>query len=95
MNGLKFFRQYGVGGYIADFYCPRLRLAIEIDGGGHYTAEGKAYDLAREEMFVELGIKTIRFSNREVLNQLDSVLERIWGLTPPNPLFEKEGEEIQ
>ncbi len=92
MNGLKFFRQYGVGKYIADFYCPRIKLAIEIDGGGHYTDAGLTSDLLRDAAFSSLGITTLRFTNSEILNQLDCVLEKIWGLTPPSPLFKKEGE---
>ena len=81
MKGLKFFRQYGVGKYILDFYCPKLRLAIEVDGGQHYMDEGKSYDLIREQELTLLGIKTFRFSNIEVLKELDAVLAKIWELT--------------
>lgn len=92
MNGFKFFRQYGIGRYIADFYCPRIKVVIEIDGGGHYTKEGQEYDAIRSEALKSSGISILRFSNTEVLNQLDSVLERIWELTPPTPSLTKEGE---
>ncbi len=86
VNGLKFFRQYGVGRYIADFYCPKIRLAVEVDGGQHYMDEATAYDFIREKMFASLGIRTVRFSNIEVLNELDGVLEKILELTPLTPL---------
>ena len=86
VNGLKFFRQYGIGRYIADFYCSKIRLVIEVDGGQHYVEEGKAYDAIREQVFRSLGITTIRFSNIEVLKQLDAVLEKILELTPLTPL---------
>ena len=49
MGGYKFFRQYGVGSYIVDFYCPLLKIVIEVDGGQHYSEEGIAYDRQREE----------------------------------------------
>jgi len=86
LNGLKFFRQYGINRYITDFYCPKIKLAIEIDGGGHYTDEGMNYDTIQTEIFNTLGIKTIRFSNTEVSAQLDNILEEILKLTPPSPL---------
>ncbi len=87
LKGTKFFRQYGISSYIADFYCPKIKLAIEIDGGQHFSDKGKMYDLTREQIFGSIGIKTVRFSNVEVLNQLDAVLEKLWNLTPPSPLF--------
>ena len=74
---LKFFRQYGIGEYIADFYCPRLKVVIELDGAQHYTGEGKEYDEFRAEYMFECGIKTIRFSNWEIINDIDKVLKRL------------------
>ena len=74
---LKFYRQFGIGGYIADFYCPKLKLAIEIDGGQHFTDEGRAYDKERENLFLALEIRTIRFSNVDTLKNIESVLEKI------------------
>ena len=47
--GVKFRRQYSVDFYILDFYCPELKLAIEIDGDSHFTQSGKEYDLKRED----------------------------------------------
>ena len=76
--GFKFRRQQPVGGYILDFYCHAARLAIELDGGGHNTANQKSYDEERTKVVSGAGIKVIRFWNHEVLNSLDSVLEEIY-----------------
>jgi len=72
-----FFRQYGVGPYILDFYCPKLRLAIEIDGGQHTTQNAIQYDLERDMYLSGLDITIIRFWNSEVMNNIDAVLQHI------------------
>ena len=54
LEGLKFFRQYGIGAYIADFYCPQRKLVIEVDGGQHFSEEGKNYDAQREQYMSSL-----------------------------------------
>jgi len=72
---LKFFRQYGIGGYIADFYCPVKKLVIEVDGGQHYDKETREYDDEREKYMKALGVRTIRFNNHEVLTKMEAVLE--------------------
>ena len=96
LEGLKFFRQYGIGAYIADFYCPQQRLVIEVDGGQHFSEEGKNYDAQREEYMSSLGIRTLRFSNLDILKNIDGVWERIIQVvkelrTPPAPSFPKRG----
>ena len=63
--------------YIVDFYCPKLRLVIEIDGGQHSSKNGLEYDRVREEYMTELGIKTLRFSNAKVRDDIESVVEEI------------------
>ncbi len=75
--GYKFRRQNGIGPYILDFYCPHLKLCIEVDGDSHETEEGKIYDHAREEFLKQAGIKTIRFTNIEVKKNIQGVLESI------------------
>ena len=67
-KGYQFYRQKTIGNYIADFYCPKTNLIIEIDGGQHYSPEGKEKD----------GIKVIRFSDREVFEKFHAVIEEIW-----------------
>jgi very-short-patch-repair endonuclease len=73
----KFNRQYGIGEYVADFYCPRNRLVIEIDGSQHYTEDGRKYDESREKYMSSLSIKTVRFSNLDVLQNIEGVLSEI------------------
>jgi very-short-patch-repair endonuclease len=60
-----------------DFYCPRLRLAIEIDGGTHWKDEELVYDKKRQTEIEHLGIQFLRFNNEEVLFNLNSVMQRI------------------
>ena len=78
LNGLQFYRQKIIGDYIADFYCPKARLVIELDGGQHYSAEGKEKDRLRDESMTKAGITVLRFSDREVLQNVESVLEKLW-----------------
>jgi very-short-patch-repair endonuclease len=70
----KFRRQYSVGKYIADFYCPRLKLVVEIDGGQHFEEENKKYDLLRTEYFDKLGMKVKRYTNIDIKNNLSGVM---------------------
>jgi very-short-patch-repair endonuclease len=93
--GLKFFRQYSLGPYILDFYCPALRLVIELDGGQHNQNANKEYDSARSEYLKEHRIDVLRFWNNDVLLNIQSVLEEIGKrITPPNLPFAKgEGYE--
>ena len=78
LKGLQFYRQKIIGNYIADFYCPKLKLVIEVDGGQHYSAEGKDNDCMRDAYMSGSGITVIRFSDRYVLKNLEAVLEEIW-----------------
>jgi very-short-patch-repair endonuclease len=64
---LKFRRQHRLGDFIVDFYCPEIRLVIELDGKRHFTAEGALYDEYRTETLKAMGITVIRFENCDVL----------------------------
>jgi very-short-patch-repair endonuclease len=77
MADLKFFRQYSVGPYILDFYCPEQRLAIEIDGGQHADVYGQQHDAHRDRYLRDLNIRVIRFWNNEVLQNIEGIGERI------------------
>ena len=74
---LKFYRQRPMGGYIADFYCRRLKLVIEIDGIQHDTDEAAEYDNLRTEYMNSLGLTVLRFSNREIDNAFCNVCSEI------------------
>ncbi len=75
--GMKFFRQYSVGLYILDFYCPQMKLAVELDGGQHNQDEDRAYDNARSGYLKKQDIDIMWFWNHEVLQHPDSVLMKI------------------
>lgn len=75
---LKFFRQSGIGNYIADFYCPEKQLVIEVDGSQHWEETNIEYDRSRTEYFEKLGIQVLRFPNIDVLMHIDDVLEYIF-----------------
>jgi very-short-patch-repair endonuclease len=77
MLGYKFRRQYGVDKFVVDFYCPKLKLAIEIDGPSHAEQEGVAYDKMRQSYIEGLGIQFVRFQNDEIYEDMQSVLESI------------------
>ncbi|MFI8224863.1 endonuclease domain-containing protein [Pseudomonas sp. NPDC085632] len=74
---LKFRRQFPCRPYVLDFYCAELKLAIELDGGQHYETPGLTYDQRRTNHLYQQGIQVVRFSNLEILQQMDNVLEQI------------------
>jgi len=73
--GVKIRRQFGIDRYIVDFYCPARRLVIELDGDSHYTQEGMIYDQERDQYVASLGMKVIRFTNQQVMQELETVME--------------------
>ena len=73
--GLQFRRQFSVGNHILDFYCPALKLAIELDGDYHYHMEMPDRDYRRDQELLENhGIKTVRFENKIVFNHPESIV---------------------
>lgn len=77
LHGLKFRRQHPWPPYVLDFYCVALRLAVELDGGQHFSVEGLRHDQLRSDYLRAQGIRLIRFSNLEVLQALPDVLAEI------------------
>lgn len=75
---VQFYRQKPLGNYIVDFYCPAANLVVEVDGGQHYTEEGKMKDRERGTYLASLDLKVLRFSNVDVLKEIDAVLQVIW-----------------
>lgn len=74
LGGRKFRRQHSIGRYIVDFYCPELKLAIELDGAAHDSARADAGDQMRDEFLRFHGIRVLRYENREVMANLEGVL---------------------
>ena len=75
--GLKFRRQHPIHRFIADFYCHKLKLIIEIDGEYHQRQDQKEYDIERDEILRFNDIKVLRFTNNEVEDHLDDVLLKL------------------
>lgn len=76
--GLKFRRQYGIGNYIVDFYCPRIKLAIEIDGVTHIEESVFENDQKKEEYLKEIGIVIKRYTSEDVFKNLRAILDDLW-----------------
>ena len=77
LGGYKFRRQFGIGRYVVDFYCPALKLAIEIDGDSHFIDNAPQYDNQRQIFIESLGINVLRFTNRDVSHNVTGVLDAI------------------
>jgi adenine-specific DNA-methyltransferase len=75
LDGFKLRRQHSVGPFILDFFCAEERLAIELDGGQHFEAQGEERDQQRTSFLEREGIRVLRFNNDQVLLELDAVLE--------------------
>ncbi len=83
---LKFRRQHPISNYVADFYCHKLKLVIELDGGIHDAEDVKKNDEEREKRMTGFGITVLRFKNEEVLGNINSVLNKISDLIKNHPL---------
>ena len=77
LDGYKFRRQYSIGKFVIDFYCPRLKLAIEVDGDSHFSDKSEAYDKERERFIESFKISFLRFTNKDIYENLDEVLAAI------------------
>jgi len=77
LDGRKFRRQHSIGPYIIDFYCPSEKLAVELDGQGHFTFAGQLYDERRTKYLNSFDIRVIRIENCQVYTNLNAVLDYI------------------
>ena len=80
IKGCQFYRQKPLGNFIVDFYCPKGNLVIELDGGQHYSDEGKTKDNQRDSYLESIGLYVLRVSDREVFENMRGVLEKIWNI---------------
>jgi very-short-patch-repair endonuclease len=83
--GARFRRQHPLGGYILDFYCPELKLTVELDGGGHAQDNQKCHDEQRTEHLIKYGVTVLRFWNNDVFSNLEGVLLKIAEYLPEPP----------
>ena len=77
LQGYQLYRQKPIGDYIVDFFCPRAKLVIELDGSHHLVGETIEYDRIRDDYLSSLGLRVLRFTNADVLTYIEGVIERI------------------
>jgi very-short-patch-repair endonuclease len=78
MHGYKFRRQYSIDQYVLDFYCPELKLAIEVDGDSHFVPAAEDYDKQRQDHIENYGISVIRFTNADICENIDGACQTIY-----------------
>ena len=76
--GVPFYRQKPLAQFIVDFYCAAAMLVIELDGSQHYAPDAQQYDAVRTQTLEAMGLRVLRFDNRQVLQELDAVIEVIF-----------------
>ncbi len=96
LNGIKFRRQFSIDKYVLDFYAPEYKLSIEADGGQHYKDEGIIKENVRTKALEVQGIRMLRFSDRDVLMNIEGVCEIILRTTEkhentPSPQSSPQG----
>ena len=98
---VQFYRQKPIGDYIVDFYAPRAKIVVEVDGAQHLEATETAKDKRRDEFLGRSGLKVLRFNSREVLEQTEAVVNTILRIVnesmnkeiPLDPPFSKGEDE--
>jgi very-short-patch-repair endonuclease len=93
---VQFYRQKSIGNYVVDFYAPTARLVVEVDGAHHFEPKQADRDRRRTAYLQDQGLRVVRFTDIEVLKQLDAVVEEVSRLVmankiPPDPPFSKGG----
>ena len=92
LNDVQFYRQKPIGSYIVDFYAPAARLVVEVDGSQHQDHFHAQNDVHRDESLKSQGLRVIRFTNWQVIHDLDLVLWFVGeALKSPLPPFTKGG----
>ena len=76
--GVQFYRQKPIGDYIVDFFAPKAKLVIEVDGSQHKESRQAEKDKDRDDFLAYAGLKVLRFNSNEVLMQTDEVVEVIY-----------------
>ena len=78
LKNCQFYRQRIIGNYIVDFYCPKEKLIVEVDGGQHYDNEGNSRDRIRDDYLKKLGMRILRVSDKEVFENLNGIIEKVY-----------------
>lgn len=78
ISGLPFYRQKPLAHYIVDFYCAKAMLVIELDGSQHDAQDARQYDAVRTNTLEAMGLRVLRFDNRQVLQELEAVIGAIF-----------------
>jgi very-short-patch-repair endonuclease len=96
VQGIQFYRQKPIGDYIVDFYAPKARLVVEVDSSQHMESDHIQRDVQRDSYLASVGLRVLRFNNRQTLQEPDAVVEVIFqavaeyvGGNPPNPPLRK------
>jgi very-short-patch-repair endonuclease len=97
--GIQFYRQKPIGEHIVDFFAPRAKLVVEVDGSQHMVGDHVRKDRIRDDYLASLGLKVLRFNSREVQTEGDAVKEAIYRMIagqlnaeiPPGPPLKKGG----
>ena len=88
-RGVKFRRQTSIGNFIVDFYCAEARVVIELDGDSHYEGDAPHYDTKRDTELTRIGFRVLRFTNLEIVDDLERVLididRAVSEAPPPTP----------
>ena len=104
LDGLRFRRQKVIGPYVADFTCPAVNLIVEVDGDTHADPEQIEKDGVRTEYFKAFGLRVLRFTNSDVLRNIDGVLIELLRVSrelrtcpspPPSPLSTGAREDVR
>ncbi len=98
LRSIQFYRQKPIGGALVDFYAPKAKLVVEVDGSQHLDEEYAKKDARRSVSLEQQGLRLLRFSNLQVLQELEAVVEAIFQALPdpekkipPSPPLSKGG----
>jgi very-short-patch-repair endonuclease len=78
IKNYQFLRQRPIGNYVVDFYCKEAKLVIEVDGGQHFEDKNIKNDELKEDFLKKQGLKIMRFTNLDILKNIENVLEKIY-----------------
>ena len=100
--GVQFYRQRPIGKYVVDYFAPKAKLVVEVDGSQHMQRDHATKDKQRDTYLANLGLQVLRYNNRQVLLETDAVVEAIYCKMgerlnteiPPNPPLLKGGKKV-